>query len=134
MGKGKKRAPSSNASTKRKRNSDTALGQLTRKEVQKGLRDGVYEHMPVSDLRSDIWESFSRVAVAGTAEKLDFAGCLNCNLVYRFTRTTGTTALREHADRCKTKTNKQEEGPMDKYVKVDVPKELKQIISNALAQ
>ena len=90
--------------------------------------------MPVSDLRSEIWKTFSRVVEAGTAEKLDFAGCLSCNQVYRFTRATGTLALHQHAERCTAKTSKKGEGPMDKYMKVEVSKELKQIIYTALAQ
>ena len=109
-------------------------GQLSTKEVQKRLKDNSFELIPVTDKKSDMWKTFARVGVAGTHEELDFAGCINCNLVYKFTRSTGTTAFVEHAGHCTSKPHGKDGGPMDEFLKKTVPQDLKRDIYTALAQ
>ena len=130
----KKRRKRDKSKSDMDRNSKSKLGQLSTKDVQKGLKDNTFELMPVTDGKSDMWKTFARVGVAGTHEKLDFAGCINCNLVYKFTRSTGTTAFVEHAGNCVSKSHGKDEGPINKFLKKTVPQELKRNIYTALAQ
>ena len=130
----KKRPKRDSSRSEVDRSSESKLGHLSTKEVQKGVRDNTSELSPVTDARSDMWKTFARVVVAGTHEKLDFVSCVNCNMVYKFTRSTGTTVFVEHAGHCVPKLHGKDEGPMDKFLKKTVPQELKRNIYTALAQ
>ena len=116
------------------RSSKSKLGQLSTKEVQKGIEDDSFELILVTDGRSEMWKNFARICVAGTHKRLDFASCVNCHLVNKFKRSTGTTAFVEHAGHCVPKPHGKDEGPLDKSRKKTVPQELKRNIYTALAK
>ncbi|GAU91496.1 hypothetical protein RvY_03735 [Ramazzottius varieornatus] len=105
--------------------------ELTREEVAKGIRDGVYDRNANEGGRSEIWRAFSKVVTSDTKKELDFVSCNKCHHVYSHKVNSGTTALANHVVSCKGKSG----GPMDRYVRNvnGISKQNQKIVSDALA-
>ena len=125
----------SNSEHASKRNSGQTQDEILVKDIKAGLSTGLYDCVAILDGKSAVWKSYMRVVTSDTAESMDYVCCMGCNLVYRFGKTSGTTALSRHAMKCKSsKAGLFNNHTLDDYIKPKLSMESKNIISTALAQ
>ncbi|GAU94693.1 hypothetical protein RvY_06418 [Ramazzottius varieornatus] len=127
----KKRASDSKRAAKKvKASTSLQLRGLAIAEVQRGIKDESLATKKNASGGRAVWEDFLRVVTVGTDEVLDFVACKNCTQVYTFSIKTGTTSLLHHSAKCKEKAA----GSIQRYLKVGVTTEEKQLMSEALAK
>ncbi|GAV09202.1 hypothetical protein RvY_18779 [Ramazzottius varieornatus] len=131
--KGSKRTKSKTTQPS-KRASDRTSDSLTPKNVEEGRKAGLYECLAVVDGQSDVWQSYTRVVMAGMSEIMDFVCCNFCQCIYRFKKY-GTTFLKNHVDKCRLNNNRSNsQRSMKDYDTPIASKKCHKIINTAFAK